>query len=120
MADISQIELSSGEVCNIKDAVAREALGDLYPILVNSIAIPSNADLNDYTTPGAYYATSAVASTLTNANITTTGFKMIVMKRTKNDPYLWQIKIAVYGNCIIALRYYNGSSWGTWKRLTPA
>lgn len=120
MADISKVVLTSGEECNIKDAVAREALGDLYPILVNATAIPSNANLNNYTTPGAYYATTDVASTLSNANITTVGFKMIVMKRTKNDPYLWQIKIAVYGNCIIALRYYNGSSWGTWKRLTPA
>lgn len=127
MADISQVELSSGEVCDIKDAAARSAiiaiqnmLGDLYPVLVDATAIPSNADLDSYTTPGTFYATTEVAATLSNANITTVGFKMLVIKCTKNDLYLWQIKIAVHTNCIIALRFYNGSSWGAWKRLTPA
>lgn len=120
MADLSKIQLSSGEECNIKDAVAREALGDLYPILVDATAIPSNADLNTYTTPGVFYASQAVAATLINTNITSVGFKMIVMKRTKNDPYLWQIKISTTENLTISFRYYYGSSWGAWKRLTPS
>lgn len=119
MADISQIELSSGEVCDIKDAVAREALGDLYPVLVNATQIPNNSDMNSYLTPGSYFATGNTAATLSNSGITSTGFKMLVMKRNKLDPFLWQIQLAVNANCVIALRYYNGS-FGAWKQLTPA
>ena len=119
MADLSKVKLTSGEECDIKDAVAREALGDLYPILVNATEIPNSADLNTYTTPGAFHAVKAVASTLTNSGITSTGFKMFVVYRTKNDPYLWQIQLSLNANCIIAIRYYNGS-WGTWKNITPA
>lgn len=119
MADISQVELSSGEVCGIKDAVAREALGDLYPVLVKATQIPDNSDIDSYLTPGSYFATGSTAATLSNSGITSTGFKMLVMKRNKLDPYLWQIQLAVNVNCVIALRYYNGS-FGAWKRLTPA
>ena len=119
MADISQIELSSGEVCDIKDAVARAALGDLYPVLVSATQIPNNSDMNSYLTPGAFFATGNTAATLSNSGITSTGFKMLVMKRNKPDQFLWQIQLAVNANCVIALRYYNGS-FGAWKRLTPA
>ena len=49
MADLSKVKLTNGEECDIKDAVAREALGDLYPVLVNATEIPNNTDLNTYT-----------------------------------------------------------------------
>lgn len=98
--------------------------GDLYtngtlllPFLTKGTAIPSNADMNTYTTPGVYYATTAVASTLTNANITTVAFKLIVMPMTGSD--LIQIHMADFDNCIIAMRRYNGSTWSGYRRITP-
>ena len=90
----------------------------LLPFLTVGTAITSGADLHTYKTPGVYYASSSVASTLSNSNITTAPFKLIVMPLAGNA--LWQIEIAGYSNCIIALQYYNGSTWGSWKRLTPA
>lgn len=89
---------------------------DVIPFLTKGTAIPSNADLNTYTTPGVYYATLAVAATLTNSNITTVGFKLIVMPHNTG---LCQIELAQFDNCVIALRYYNGSTWAAWKRITP-
>ena len=98
--------------------------GDLYtngtlllPFLTKGDAIPSNADMNTYTTPGVYYATTAVASTLTNANITTVAFKLIVMPMTGSD--IMQIHMADWDNCIIAMRRYNGSTWSGYRRITP-
>lgn len=90
---------------------------DVIPFLTKGTAIPSNADLNNYKTVGVYYSTLAVASTLSNSSITTVGFKLIVMPLLTTT--LMQIEIASYDNCIIALRYYNGSTWAAWKRITP-
>lgn len=90
----------------------------LIPFLTAGTAIPSGADLHTYKTPGVYYATSAVAGSLSNSNITTVPFKLIVMPG--NASGVWQIELAAYSNCIIAIQYFNGSTWGGWKRLTPA
>lgn len=99
--------------------------GDLYtngtlllPFFTKGTAIPANANMNTYTTPGVYYATVAVASTLSNANITTVPFKLIVMQMTGSD--IMQIHMADWDNCIIAMRRYNGSTWSGYKRITPA
>ena len=91
---------------------------DVIPFLTKGTAIPPNADLNNYKTAGVYYATSSVAPTVSNSSITTVPFKLIVMPNASNT--LWQIEIAAYSNCTIAIQYYNGSTWGGWKRLTPA
>ena len=89
----------------------------LLPFLTVGDAIPSNADLHNYKTAGVYYATSSVASTLSNSGITTVPFKLIVMP---GNGGVWQIELAAFSNCIIAIQYFNGSTWGGWKRLTPA
>lgn len=98
--------------------------GDLYtngalllPFLTKGTAIPSNANMNTYTTPGVYYATTAVASTLSNANITTVAFKLIVMPMVGSD--VMQIHMADWDNCVIAMRRYNGSTWSGYRRITP-
>lgn len=90
----------------------------LLPFLTVGEAIPSNADLHNYKAAGVYHATSTVASTLSNSNITTVPFKLIVMPG--NASGVWQIELAAYSNCVIAIQYFNGSTWGGWKRLTPA
>ena len=91
---------------------------DVIPFLTAGTEIPSNADLNTYKTPGVYYATYAVAQTLSNSQFTTTGIKLVVMPLYST--LLWQIEFVAYDNCKIALRYYNGSTWAAWKVISPA
>lgn len=113
---VDDLEMTDGDI--------RLTSGNIYtggelllPFLTKGTAIPSNADLNTYTTPGVYNAPVAVASTLTNSNITTVGVKLIVMPMVGTT--LMQIEIANYDNCIIAVRFYNGSTWAGWRRITP-
>lgn len=90
----------------------------MLPFLTVGEEIPENSDLHNYTTPGIFYCRSnSVASTLSNSNLNA-GFKLIVMPGYNGG--LWQIEIAAFSNCIIAIQYFNGSTWGGWKRLTPA
>lgn len=90
----------------------------MLPFLTVGKAIPANADLNNYKTAGVYYAQLSVASTLSNSSITTVPFKLIVMPG--HASLAWQIELAAYLNCVIAIRFYNGATWEAWKRLTPA
>lgn len=113
---LNTLEITSGDI--------RLTSGNIYmgeelllPFLTKGTAIPSNADIDTYTTPGVYYATTAVATTCTNSNITTVAFKLIVMPMTGSD--LMQIQVADYDNCIIAMRRYNGSTWAGYRRITP-
>lgn len=99
-------------------------VGDIYSngtivklFFTKGTAIAANDDLHTYTTPGVYYATASVAATVTNSSITTVGFKLYVIPHNTG---LCQIELAQYDNCIIALQYFNGSSWRGWKRLTPS
>ena len=121
MADLSKIQLGNGEECNIKDAYARGKLANLFPFLVDAVAISSGDNLNTYTSPGVYYASSSVAGSLTNSNITTVPFKLFVMKAKSDSNALWQIELAAYENCIIAIRYSSngGTSFASWRRITP-
>ena len=93
----------------------------LFGLLSGGTAITSNADLNNYTTPGVYTCTQTVAATLTNSSITTVGFKMLVMENVTGTTPRWQICLASYDNCIVAIRWRNVNGvWQAWKRLTPA
>lgn len=93
----------------------------LFGLLSGGTAITSNANLNNYTDPGVYTCTTTVAATLSNSSFTTVGFKMIVMDNGTGTTERWQICLASYSNCIIAVRWRNSSgTWQAWKRLTPA
>lgn len=93
----------------------------LFGLLSGGTAIASNADLNSYTDPGVYTCTPTVAATLTNSSFTTTGFKMLVMDNVAGTTARWQICLASYDNCVVAIRWRNASGvWQAWKRLTPA
>lgn len=77
-------------------------------------AIPSNADLNTYTTPGHYSANSgSVAGSLTHCPATQ-NFTLLVIKRT--DYYLSQIIIA--SNQYLYHRYSTSGGWSSWLRFT--
>lgn len=86
--------------------------------LAGGESIPSNSDLNDYTTAGTYICpSSAVASTLENTPFASggSGFKLIVQY---NQNANWATQF-LFVNDIIYLRYYNRSaqSFQDWKTI---
>lgn len=55
--------------------------------------IPSDADLNDYVTPGSYRSSSKdISATLTNVPFTATGFKLEVFNTTTDKQIMQEIK----------------------------
>lgn len=84
-------------------------------------SIPSNSNLNNYTTPGRYYTGSGtVTQTLTNipADVTT-GIVLIVEAGTASN----YIRQRIYPNLNL-LRYYerlnSGGTWGDWYQFAGA
>lgn len=99
-------------------ATATAALANLKGFDLDlGTAIPSSADLNNYTTIGIYYCSSStVAASLLNAPSTSAGFKLIVMYQGSTT----QIRqIAIYqATDLIYERFRNSSdTWGAWQRL---
>lgn len=81
--------------------------------------IPSNADLDNYTTAGTYRCTaSTVAATLSNAPVSGSGFKLLVMQvGYGSSSYCMQLAFATAG--AVYVRSRNGTtSWTAWTRLT--
>lgn len=76
-------------------------------------AIPANANLNDYTTPGTYYSVSgANSATLTNTPYSETGFKLEVMNTVSANHWIQEIK----ANSASARTYRRiGSKDGGWQ-----
>ena len=93
-------------------------------VLNNGTRIPEEADLNDYTTPGVYYAPdSSVTATLSNTPLTNSGFKLIVMRcGYSGTSYLMQLFIRSTSITItssIWARITNNSGvWQDWTLLT--
>jgi hypothetical protein len=91
----------------------------VYSLNVGS-NIPSNADLNEYVTPGTYSAAnSSIASTLSNTPVTDTGFKLVVQynQGTANGAqYVFQNE-KVYSRSMAGNPI---SSFGAWKILLAA
>lgn len=79
------------------------------------VEIPDHANLNDYTTPGVYYSSSAGHSeTMLNGPTISTGFKLVV-GRTIASTRVFQIAILNDGVPTICKRYYN-DNWSAWIR----
>lgn len=94
---------------------AQDALLNLKGLdLDQGKAIPSNSDLNNYTTPGSYYVLSSTeAATITNGPTTATGYKLVVMVGSITDRR-HQFAFEQSTNTEYR-RYFNGSSWGPWE-----
>lgn len=112
---------------NVLDATQGKALKDeidqlnsdlqnRYSLLIPETLIPNNSDLNDYTTPGQYYvSTAANSKTIENCPYTLSGFKLTVEK-TSSDGHILQTLKAVNAKYI----YYRtaaDSNFNDW--LTP-
>lgn len=80
--------------------------------------IETNSNLNTYTTPGLYYATIAVATTVTNTPYTETGFRLVVEKNTPSSAAVFQ---TLYPTSRLHLeffrRVYEGGSWSSWYKF---
>ena len=84
-----------------------------------NISIATNTDLNDITTPGAYYCGSgATAGTLSNTPISGTGFRLEVY-RISNSGSFKQIAYPNNSNTYY-VRYKQGTtySWQAWDTVT--
>lgn len=91
--------------------------------LIRGAAIPSNADLDTYTTPGSYICqTTATAGSLANSPVTTTGFSLhveIVSGASSN--YLHQtLRVNNATADVWKRRYHPTSGWGEWDRFATA
>lgn len=90
------------------------------PLLTDAFAttIPSNADLDDYTTSGTYRcAGSNVAATLANCPISSSGFKLVVMSiGYSSSTYCMQLLFGTTAQVWIRSRIAT-TSWNDWYRV---
>lgn len=87
--------------------------------LQGGTAIPSGADLDDYTTPGNYYCqTNAIAATLENCPTSGMAFTMKVEYSQGTGYYSQTIK--EYDSGAIYYRYYNNSTLSPWGVVAAA
>ena len=88
----------------------------------DGILIATNANLNDYTTAGLYYATIAVASTLTNTPYKTTGFRLVVEKNSLSGAAVFQtiVPTSQTGVSMMYKRVYENNGWGNWLKFNAA
>ena len=79
--------------------------------------IPSNSDLNNYTTPGTYRCpTGTVSQTLSNNPAGNVGFKLIVECTSSSERYRQTIYANRISGDLTYVRHYNGS-WGNWYKF---
>jgi hypothetical protein len=102
------------------DQMDIEGLSDAIDVLNShdwftaGVSIPTNGDLNDYTTPGKYYVGStAIAATIQNSPVTGTNYKMYVIVRT-TDKSISQIIFALNNRIYIRSATASGALGG-WK-----
>ena len=82
--------------------------------LAAAVSIPQNTDLNDLTTPGAYYAlSSSIAQSLIHCP-TSSAFSMLVLKKG-GDPVVTQI-LTTGDN--LWFRGRTSGGWGHWFVVT--
>lgn len=88
--------------------------------------IPTNGDLNNYTTPGSYYATVTISAGLSNNPWTASGIKLLVLQTIATNRYIQIIFPSPYGAQTsslwvacdsIFIRAYGTDGWQPWFRL---
>ena len=111
------------ELTNDVGYVEQSSIPDYALALNGMTAIPNGSDLNDYKTPGSYYAVNAAAAaTITNGPVTTTGYRLYVIQQgdTSASNYLCQLAISNSSPTEIYTRRYTGSTWNGWTRYLQA
>lgn len=77
-----------------------------------SYEIKSSTDFNDMKTPGLY----SMRTSTTNAP-TSGSYHSLIVNKSDNGDYIQQIAIKE-STYEIYMRYYNGSSWNSWKKFS--
>lgn len=99
------------DIEDLSDAI--DALND-HDWFTEGTSIPTNGDLNDYTTAGKYYVGStSIAGTIKNAPVTNSNYKMYVMVRT-TDKSISQIVFALNNKIYMRSATASGAFSG-WK-----
>lgn len=88
------------------------------PDLYADVSLISGQNLDTFTAPGSWYCpSSTVAAGITNAPVSNSGFKLVVMQLTPNR--LMQVAFQNAAAARVYLRYYNGTAWQAWHTITP-
>ena len=113
MIDI--VDSNTNDVATLDHSSLKSLLG----ILQYGDAIPSNADLDDYTTPGVWYAYLTQAQSASNCPVNT-AFKLIVMRLFPVGRYYQILMAAGTAAPDIYLRFYNDDTdtFSAWKKLS--
>ncbi len=79
----------------------------------------SSGDLDDYTTIGHYYVSSAGSSVVSNLPVALAGYLEVVQPSTTSDGARVQRYTAISSNAVVGVyeRNYNSGSWQTWVRI---
>lgn len=105
---------NASEITNLFDYIKNKTIGSDIPNL------PSDADLNNYKTPGVYCHPSNGGSIKNSPYGSEQAFRLVVFcSLGSNSPYIGQRVNGYSGNHISYTRYYDpwngsGGSWGNW------
>lgn len=110
----------AGSAQSVKAAL--DGIGELaYAVNYKGMGrIAQNDDLNSYTTPGSYVATSTgITTSLTNCPINNSGFSLHVesVAGGKGQLLIQTIKRTSSNIGEVYLRTYTGSVWGAWEKV---
>lgn len=101
------------------NTISRTEFKETAYFLQGGTAIPSGADLDDYTTPGNYYCeTDAIAATLQNCPTNGMAFTMKV-EYSQGTGYSSQT-IKEYDNGTIYYRHYDNDAFSEWGEVAAA
>ena len=113
-----------GELSNYETKEeAEEAYADISTLLsnkipfdnTNAVSLNSGDDLNNFKTPGIYISgDSSVSSTLVNAPVTGSGFKLFVIDGYINGRVS---QFVTTNNNNLHYRQFNGTTWHIWNTL---
>lgn len=98
------------ETCETK-VTMQQVYGD-------ATSIPANSNLNNYITPGIYYALIANVPTITNTPYNATGLRLVVEKNTPSGAAVFQtIYPTSRSHLEFYRRVYEGGSWSSWYKF---
>jgi len=115
-------------VLNLKKWMAKvsERLRNSYMLYggENMVVIPNNSDIDSYTDEGLYCVPSSSAAQSMSHYPTTAGGRIEVFNilrysgTTAASKRLYQRLYTSGANCDVYYRFWNGSSWSEWRKVT--
>ena len=95
---------------------AYDAAQNLKALYLGAVTtIPSDADLNDYTTDGTYDVGQSVSTSIVNSPVTGSTYKLFVMHAVAST--LTEQIIIVPGKAALYLRCCSSGTWSAWTKI---